>query len=1165
MIWRITYTDPGNNSFQPDIPSGWDGAQIKLDRHSDFMSLIEGFQSSFLTYGSNGRQNGGRDWLLAAETTWGPDAIITELAEMDYNEDGNWETIYLGTLGIALFIETLDTNHFLQIVFGQQDFWAQFVARYSQQVDIRSNQSVTEKTENLTGTITPTPYFNLPLPAQIIDKRYQGVLKHNIAIDFSPAGITNGTIYYTDLQIDFDTVLLNEIDKTYEYGNNPLNANNITPPIVPFGKFIVAEDGDMDIDFGITLSVPANASPATISGDEYRTNSSLSNFQVVIQVNNGALIQCTGTDRNVLTSYKRNDGKTITLYNNVVTDYSFSGTLRNLKKNDQVRIYAVLSNVANFVFHYDVSLALTLSNIYIRPLFIWGNQGWDKNTICNVLGGESFVPYGFTDPFVECRFTSLISDAYDPSSDARRNVITNLPAFEDLAFLDFISFNDTYIVGVAGTIGSGIFTKNVSVGDFIQVAFIDVRAGSISCSSGSAIVTGSGTTFNTATTPIGSTIYVFGSGVTRDPTSVLGQVLSIQSTTQLTLAVNAAVSYSGKAYGVIEFWVSPVSLYYGLEPFGNTYLNATFHSQPGDTGDAVLNKGTTLTTNNYGFNNVSITSYFKGLSILVQFDVNNTGVSTLQINSLAVVPIHDINGNALVANSIISTLTASGTNTYVLAAYAGLTVLVEGLVLVVKFTNANTGPSTLNVNSLGAIAILNQLGGALATGDVGAGAVLALTYNGTNWVVTDNKGTVSGQIYNLTYDGTIFILLPIASTDGIEPTANQIGQAFLTHDVMSGILDRITDNTGLFYSEYLGNPYTVKSYGSVGSGSLLANLKGLQVRGYTLAQKPFFTSAQDWFSGLKPIYPVGLGYDIIGGQNVIRVENLSYFFDPTMSVLLSNVQNIKRSYDNDYIFNQVVNGYSKWQSQAASGVGSPSGIDDPQSTRTWNTLFKVIGKQISLMSGWIAASLTLETTRRVGSLQSANYTYDDDTFVVALKSNGDGTFTPELEENFSAITNLSNPASRYNSRLTPARNFLRWLDYLSGCLQSYLSSFFTFASGTGNYDMTSQLNSEGSLVNESGNIAPSNTPLFLPQAFEITHKLDWKDYVTIRNNRNKAIGVSQTSSGHVPFFIKSLSYTIATGELTLTAWPKTPFTIAVIDSPLSSGGYEDDYEYEYEH
>jgi len=49
----------------------------------------------------------------------------------------------------------------------------------------------------------------------------------------------------------------------------------------------------------------------------------------------------------------------------------------------------------------------------------------------------------------------------------------------------------------------------------------------------------------------------------------------------------------------------------------------------------------------------------------------------------------------------------------------------------IEFTNANTGASTLNINSLGAKAIQKSNGSALSSGNIKTGQIAHLVYNGT--------------------------------------------------------------------------------------------------------------------------------------------------------------------------------------------------------------------------------------------------------------------------------------------------------------------------------------------------------------------------------------------------------------------------------------------------
>jgi hypothetical protein len=374
---------------------------------------------------------------------------------------------------------------------------------------------------------------------------------------------------------------------------------------------------------------------------------------------------------------------------------------------------------------------------------------------------------------------------------------------------------------------------------------------------------------------------------------------------------------------------------------------------------------------------------------------------------------------------------------------------------------------------------------------------------------------------------------------------NTVSDSFLLHDVGGQIADRIIGQNQTFYSEHLGGTGTIyRQYPSDGCEWNNILVKGLQLRQYTLDEKPFFLSFKQWWDGANPIFNLALGYDTVAGVEVIKVTKKEDAYNPTISTYFDYVHNIVRRYDNEVIFNKVDIGYKKWESENISG------IDDPQTKHTYASRLKKSGKPITIESEFIAASLAIETTRRKTRLKSEDYKLDNDTFIIAISDTplSPDRFIPETTENYSSVTNLNNSTSRYNIDLTPARNLIRWSNWLQGCLQHYIGSFFKFVRGEGNYDMTSDLISDAcdgyaENLSEKQNIVVTDDYLHLPELFEITLDMSWEKYKSIRNNRDKAIGISQTNENHTAFFIKELSYEMCASRAVIQAWPKTPFSI----------------------
>ncbi len=162
-------------------------------------------------------------------------------------------------------------------------------------------------------------------------------------------------------------------------------------------------------------------------------------------------------------------------------------------------------------------------------------------------------------------------------------------------------------------------------------------------------------------------------------------------------------------------------------------------------------------------------SYSTGMVVFIKFTNHNTGAATINLNSLGAKSLKRADGSALAANDIadgmIAALAYDGTNFQVLnvnpAVYvtklehlndtpsytasttaantytADLTpaalAYTTGMRVNIKFTNANTGAATINLNSLGAKDLKRNDGTALSSGDIAAGQIASLVYDGTNF------------------------------------------------------------------------------------------------------------------------------------------------------------------------------------------------------------------------------------------------------------------------------------------------------------------------------------------------------------------------------------------------------------------------------------------------
>lgn len=105
--------------------------------------------------------------------------------------------------------------------------------------------------------------------------------------------------------------------------------------------------------------------------------------------------------------------------------------------------------------------------------------------------------------------------------------------------------------------------------------------------------------------------------------------------------------------------------------------------------------------------------------------------------------------------------TASGTDTYTATISPAIAAYSSGQRFYIMFTNANTGAATINLNSLGAKAIRKNGATALVAGDISAGQVVLLAYDGTNFQIVGNLPkdigeqvlTITPEIWTATTNG----------------------------------------------------------------------------------------------------------------------------------------------------------------------------------------------------------------------------------------------------------------------------------------------------------------------------------------------------------------------------------------------------------------------------
>lgn len=196
-----------------------------------------------------------------------------------------------------------------------------------------------------------------------------------------------------------------------------------------------------------------------------------------------------------------------------------------------------------------------------------------------------------------------------------------------------------------------------------------------------------------------------------------------------------------------------------LVPTPNIMRSVLMHDYAADAG----------ATDSYAITCVpAVTAYTVGDVYEFKANTVNTGAATLNVNGLGAITIKKANGADLDTNDIRAgqvvqvvyaagpifqmqsllgnegasqagvqneaysyAASSAGTDAYAITLTPAVTAYVAGQVFYFKTDVGNTGAATLNVSGLGAKTIVKKGGTALVTGDIGAGMMVQVEYDGT--------------------------------------------------------------------------------------------------------------------------------------------------------------------------------------------------------------------------------------------------------------------------------------------------------------------------------------------------------------------------------------------------------------------------------------------------
>jgi hypothetical protein len=253
---------------------------------------------------------------------------------------------------------------------------------------------------------------------------------------------------------------------------------------------------------------------------------------------------------------------------------------------------------------------------------------------------------------------------------------------------------------------------------------------------------------------------------------------------------------------------------------------------------------------------------------------------------------------------------------------------------------------------------------------------------------------------------------------------------FLIHEALDQSIAVMTGNQNQLYSDFFGR--TDIGYLVDGCGSLKSILNGFAVRKFNQAIHPLQVSFQEQMQSLDAIFCIGMGYE----EGIIRIEQRDYFYNDQEIMSLDVIGDYSEEVSKELVFNTINIGYKKYlEASNAQTNGGQQLIDQFATEHQYSTPIKSNPLNYSKLSDLILSGDALEVTRRYqfATTPQDSTTYDDDTFMVAIKRDGGGYVT-EKDEAFTIVTGILDPQTAYNLRHTPHRNLLNHAKWLNGGL-----------------------------------------------------------------------------------------------------------------------------------
>ena len=278
---------------------------------------------------------------------------------------------------------------------------------------------------------------------------------------------------------------------------------------------------------------------------------------------------------------------------------------------------------------------------------------------------------------------------------------------------------------------------------------------------------------------------------------------------------------------------------------------------------------------------------------------------------------------------------------------------------------------------------------------------------------------------------------------------------------------------------------------------------GKKIRGFD--DSKITTSWKDFSENSQYLYSMGWNIEFYRGQQIIRHEKLNYFFRPETVVKIPNqVNKVKRTVANDFIYSTLTYGYKK--PSGDNLYEEVQGLNEYNTKNEYLTPITTSEKEFDAVSPYRADSegkeLTVRQHKKVNP--TGDYRTDNDLFNIDLKESGTEIYKERIwSDDFEELPkNIFSPETATGLRLTPSSMLERNAWLTNNAYTKFNTKSIRYASTIGNSDLiTKKVGESEKAENQDFVINQLENPIFVSQWIEFEYPLDFDLLETVNSTK----------------------------------------------------------------